>query len=821
MYNFQKTKQGRPLPMVISLSADLFEEKALSHAGDDFSVRPYRSSDRTARENLAAVSLHESADITAHAVKTDPSFRKDAIFMLCRGDLSVGTVRAAYQPEYGRDCGYLTEFFLDPNLCDAPAAACLVREALKKVWGTGRKKAILCSWDFHVIEIKAALLAGFAPAVFSDEKTEQKERWDAVLTALGEILPEAGYPEVPLHGQRINKDNPERTEARSLWVPDRSPRDTGESMDCYADESLYHSAELGTSDAWPLCAAAGSSCPLTFTYTCGKRELPAGTRVCFAMRGQSTLGTAFQCVSAEDSGFFTIQSDGSAKLKPFYDPSNVAAGFVIGSGSLTEGDTVTISVRNFDRTPIADTYDCYTVIRLPGESVSFRLPEHIVFTVLPEAFDSMEAFLPMTFSAGTALSLSVRARDRFDNPVKKDGGLSVSFYQNDTFLGETKEQLHGGHASVSFLPEKAFCEGDVLTAKVLLQAPEGAQFSAVSNPSLCVPAGGLYLGDMHCHDCHSEAWGYPENVYTWARDEKRMDFISLSIQAHGYLSNEKWAVHKYLTERFNDEGRFVTLLANEWQHSGYGDKIIHFLGGDQPYFCSLDERYNSAARLYEGVRATDAFIISHHMAYRDGEWCPATTFEDLETDVDRLVELWSMHGSSEGFDDTDRPLRHHTHKNTAMEAIKAGLRVGFTAGSDTHSGRPGGSAKEPLGYWGGMVAVWADSLERKDIFDAFRARHTYALTDRRIVLKMTVNDALMGSEIPFAESVRIRIDAVAPEEISCIHLMKNGELYDTIKGSGSAIHLQRTESLTNASCFHCRIVTKSGSLAVCSPVWVG
>ena len=807
--------------MIITLSKELFEGPALpriSENSEGFSVRPYRNSDRTERERLAAISLHEPADVTARAMAEDSSFRKDAILMLYRESLAVGTIRAAHRPEYGRDCGFLAEFFLDPDLCDAPAAASLLGNALKKVWESGRTKALLCVWDFHVPEIKAALLAGLAPAVFSDD---QKERWDTVLTALGEDLPEDGCSRIILREQRVNKDNPERTDPRSLWNPDRTPRDVGESMDCYADESLYHAAELGTSEAQPLCVTAGSSHPLSFTYTCGKRSLPAGTRVSFALRGQSTLGTAFQCVSPEDDGFFTITSDGTAKLKPVYDPSNVAAGFVIESGNLSEGNTVTINVRDFIRTPIADTYDCYTVIRLPGENVSFRLPKHLVFTVLPEAPDSLEAFLPMTFSAGSAISLSVRIRDRFDNPVMINGVLSIAFYKNDMLLDENTEQLSGGHAATVFLPGKAFSEGDVLTAKVLFAASDGTQFSAVSNPSLCVLTGGLYLGDMHCHDCHSEAWGYPENVYTWARDEKHMDFISLSIQAHGYLSNEKWAVHKYLTERFNEEGRFVTLLANEWQHSGYGDKIIHFLGGDQPYFCSLDERYSSAARLYEGVRATDAFIISHHMAYRDGEWCPATTFEDLETDVDRLIELWSMHGSSEGFDDTDRPLRHHTHKNTAMEAIKAGLRVGFTAGSDTHSGRPGGSAKEPLGYWGGMVAVWADSLSRKDIFDAFYARHTYALTDRRIVLKMTVNGALMGSEIPLAEKAKIRIDAIAPEEISCIHLMKNGELYDTIKGSGPAIHLQRTESLTEACCFHCRIVTKSGSLAVCSPVWVG
>jgi hypothetical protein len=300
-----------------------------------------------------------------------------------------------------------------------------------------------------------------------------------------------------------------------------------------------------------------------------------------------------------------------------------------------------------------------------------------------------------------------------------------------------------------------------------------------------------------------------------------LDFVSVVPQAHGWLDNETWTVVKYMNERYLNDGEFVPFLGFEWQHSGYGDKVIHYLGGDQPYLPVDDCRYDSPAKLYECLRSADALVIGHHPGYPIGQWVPGTDFGSVETDVERLVELWSMHGSSEGYDPSDRPLVGADADGGVMAALRKGARVGFVAGSDTHSGRPGGSAKEPRPYWGGLVAVWAERLTRRDLFGALCARHTYALTQARIVLRMTVNGELMGSEIPACDRADIRIDAWAPGAIQQVEVLKNTRLLRSFAPDGDECHIQLEDRTGGPAFYHCRVTQMDGQLAVCSPVWAG
>jgi hypothetical protein len=361
------------------------------------------------------------------------------------------------------------------------------------------------------------------------------------------------------------------------------------------------------------------------------------------------------------------------------------------------------------------------------------------------------------------------------------------------------------------------------------------RLTGISNPSVAVEDAQLYIGDLHCHDFLSEAEGYLDEVYRWAIEDRRLDFVSVVPQAHGWLDNETWTITKYMNERYLKEGAFVPFLGFEWQHSGYGDKIIHYLGGDQPYLPVDDERYQTPAKLYEALQASDALIISHHPGYPLDQWVPGTDFAAIEAEaasspphrpMERLVELWSMHGSSEGYDRNDRPLVETNGNEGVMAALRRGLRLGFVAGSDTHSARPGGSAREPRPYWGGMAGVWAEDLTRRALFNALYARHTYALMQARIVLKMTVNGALMGSELPACDRVGIRIDAWTPGKIQHVEVLKNTQLLQRFTPGGDACHIQLEDTVAPSPehptvFYHCRVMQTDGQLAVSSPVWIG
>lgn len=232
-------------------------------------------------------------------------------------------------------------------------------------------------------------------------------------------------------------------------------------------------------------------------------------------------------------------------------------------------------------------------------------------------------------------------------------------------------------------------------------------------------------------------------------------------------------------------------------------------------------RFNTPAKLYEALRQSDALIISHHTAYPLPGWVPGCDWSVVSDDVERAMEIWSMHGSSEGVDPQDRPLRAVDAEHTSMAALRRGLRLGMVGGSDSHSGRPGGSAMEPLGHWGGLAAVWARALTRRDIFGALFARHTYAIGRARIVLKMTVNGALMGSEIPAVKTAQIRIDVWSPVKLSRVEIYKNTKLLRIIQCQGDEAHLEHEDDQASGAFYHCRVIQSDGELAVGSPVWVG
>ena len=234
--------------------------------------------------------------------------------------------------------------------------------------------------------------------------------------------------------------------------------------------------------------------------------------------------------------------------------------------------------------------------------------------------------------------------------------------------------------------------------------------------------------------------------------------------------------------------------------------------------------YDHPAKLYEALRGTDAFVVSHHPAYALDQHVPGTDWDVMETDVDRLVEIWSMHGSSESYDPKDRPLAPPRRDGGVMAALKRGPRFGVVAGSNSHSGRPGGSAKEPRPYWGGLCAVWAEKLTRRSLFEAFMARRTYALTGARIVLRFAVNGAAMGSEIPGCDTRRLTAEVWAQANVARVQLMRDGEVLHEETPGKDVCRVEFEDSragIEGASFYHCRVTQEDGHLAVCSPVWVG
>ncbi len=777
-------------------------------------LRSYRPGDDAHWVRIIAESFGEEADHISfeQRMRTDPAFRPERVFFITKDDDPVATASAYYKPTEDPAAGVLHYVGVLTEHHGRKLGYWVCLAALHRMAAEGRAAAWLSTDDFRAPAIKTYLNLGFLPLLVHEN---QRERWRRVLAgmgltelldAFGEILegpvrPPPSYPSDSF-------DYPRLTVAWRRGQPRRRPgRPGGLDCDAFADESLYKPGSLGTAGASIDSVPAGTDRPFELWFRAGPAGLPEGTRVRFYTAGQKPLGTAPQSRDSKKPGFVEVSRRPSA-----VDIRAAGAAFRLVRGALEPGAEVRLAVgreHGFAWTPLAGRKE-FKIIIDPGHGERFmRLPEPVVVRVQPLGPDHVDVFLPPNADPESPVRATISVRDRFDNRVPLAGPISVA-------LGELSRIIH-------------LCDGLAQgTLGAMGPCPVQAHASLDALPgthasNVCLPSGelNLYFGDLHVHDFTCAAEGYTGEVYRWGREDKRLDFMSLSVQTHSYLDNDKWAIHKHMAEAFLDEGRFVTFLAFEWQHSHYGDKVVHYLGGDQPYLPIDQSRYAHPLDLYEALRGSDALIISHHPGYALELHVPGTDCSMMQTDIDRLVELWSMHGSSEGYDPEDRPLVGPRREGGVLAALREGLRVGFVGGSDTHGGRPCGSAKEPRPYWGGYCGVWASSLTRRALFAALHARRTYALTKARIALRFTVNDSPMGSEIAAAERARIGIDVWAPSAIAHVQVMKNGTVLRTLRPDGSEFHLELEDSVVAAAFYHCRVTLRDGSLAVCSPVWVG
>jgi hypothetical protein len=133
--------------------------------------------------------------------------------------------------------------------------------------------------------------------------------------------------------------------------------------------------------------------------------------------------------------------------------------------------------------------------------------------------------------------------------------------------------------------------------------------------------------------------------------------------------------------------------------------------------------------------------------------------------------------SEHGCTESDRgPFDYITHSqggrwtpNTIAPHLARGTRFGFVASSDDHLGYPGA-------YGEGVLGVWSTDLSARSLFEAIRARRTYATSGERIALEFTLNGKPMGAELPFTTEREIDVRVDAPDTVESVELIRNGRV---------------------------------------------
>ncbi len=338
----------------------------------------------------------------------------------------------------------------------------------------------------------------------------------------------------------------------------------------------------------------------------------------------------------------------------------------------------------------------------------------------------------------------------------------------------------------------------------------------------------LYWGDVHTHSIHScdvlerSAMDMtPADLMVFARDRAGLDFFS--VTDHHQPSHEK--AYHIGRDRWNDTleairthdkpGEFAVIAGSEWRDAR-GDTVLLY-----NWLPEYDEITNPKLedirdlwRAFEGKN----FISIPHL--HNGGWqCPGRLRENewwVPRDLERMepvLEMFSDHGSYEREDvlENGRALcKRFRPDQSAMAFLKKGIKYGFVGSSDDHKGHVGVN---------GLTAVFARSLDKDALFDAYRSRRVYCTTNARIRLVFTGNGALMGSVVRNETEKRLLIDVVGENRLKRVDLFRNGDLYKRYCPEGLAFKQEAMIREDEPSNWYVRVTQLDNHIAYSSPIW--
>lgn len=460
----------------------------------------------------------------------------------------------------------------------------------------------------------------------------------------------------------------------------------------------------------------------------------------------------------------------------------------------------------------------------------------------------------------------IKAVDKYGNVADSyTGKTSILCPKNQQFLPK-EIPFTPKNNGIRILEDIMVSNSGIYTLKIMGRK---RKIEGISNPIYVLdksPLLNYFWGDIHGQTLMSDGQLTPDEYYRYGRDEEMLDFCAITdhdthmtrrdrVADDEYLLSpfwreplSPWHIIKYETERFNQPGKFVTFLGYEWTASHkftprdmcFGHKNVYYLSDDEPMYSHIDPESNTPKKLYNLLRNKEAIVIPHHTSRPvslDPSYAKSpegrnvygagTDWNYHDEDLERLVEIYSKWGNSEYYH-CPRPVIDSTPEGVIQRALRRGYKMGFVAGSDTHTSGPGSPFPEfPfLPYRSGLTCVLASELTRQEIFEALKNRHCYATTGERIYVEFTLNGKyIMGDDVKVTSKNfprRFTVKVVGTENIEKAELVKNNEELYTYRGNDEIAEFKHSDEkpIKGTDYYYLRITQRNKEMAWSSPIWV-
>ena len=525
---------------------------------------------------------------------------------------------------------------------------------------------------------------------------------------------------------------------------------------------------------------AGGLGTWTFVYTAGLYGMDIGATVKLAFRLASDWGEPQTEAPTAPNYVSAVCSNPSIRLRTRFDkkghvrPWTPAVVVDVLEEPMAPGDTITITLGDRSagspgaqaQTFADDTFGFLMVVDPLATGIFAALPARLDVPIVPGVAVRLRLIAPATGQPHTLVPIVVRAEDEWGNLATTYEGtvhLSAAESQTAVFLGAHNR----GYVRAEFpMPE-----ADV----VRIQAEDRvAGFLSRSNPIAPWDGAGdtprLFWGDIHGQTGETVGTGSVASYFPGARDQALLDFAAHAANDFQVTAGH-YAEIQRMVKQHNTPGSFVTFLGFEWSGNtpGGGDHNVYFLHDDEPIHRSshwqledwsdaAEDRYPITAIYDEYHGRSDVIVIPHIGGRR-------ASLDYHDDSLTPFIEINSVHGRFEWF---------------ARDAMERGLRVGFVANSDDHTGRIGTAfPTERHRVRGGLMGVWALELSRESLWEAFRARRVYGTSGERIALQFSADGHPMGSAYVAQSPPTLRVAASGTAGIDRVEFWQGPTLWQT------------------------------------------
>ena len=344
------------------------------------------------------------------------------------------------------------------------------------------------------------------------------------------------------------------------------------------------------------------------------------------------------------------------------------------------------------------------------------------------------------------------------------------------------------------------------------------------------------VGEMHGHTNLSDGAPDIDTYFANIRDLARLDFAVLTDHDHGGVGKptlwdgdpSKWDLIRQKAAEYRVEGEFSTLL-------GYERDSYPFYNNLVLYFRDLD------AEMVRGVRDGEftADELSELLARKDVIACPHDTYS-FTSNADFLampreliapfIEIISRGDAAEYMGNPAGADYNCCEGGFWQDALRRGAKMGVIGGSDDHSGM-NGRVIESLPYpekYPGVTGVWATENSPEAIFEALKAKRTYAFMmgsadgnmHGRMEIDFRINGHYMGETIarPDDRDLHIYYKVKADVPVKRVTLVKNCRNYIALNCASELILDYKQENPIDY--YYIRLELADGRFGWTSPIWV-